>query len=152
MLIFFSGADRVPPLVFDQEPHVTFLHDQSAKFCTSSTCDLQLRLPCTHMEDYGAFKDAMVMSLCIAMMDLEVSDHFFYIKRIPSTTKSCVALQCVDHEFIIINPIVINNYNYYSKQDYNYHYYHHYHHGIIIANNNNHYYHCNTSKYKIIIL
>ena len=81
-----------------------------------------------------------------------MSDHFFYIKRIPSTTKSCVALQCVDHEFIIINPIVINNYNYYSKQDYNYHYYHHYHHGIIIANNNNHYYHCNTSKYKIIIL
>ena len=92
------------------------------------------------------------LCLSVAMMDLEVSDHFFYIKRIPSTTKSCVALQCVDHEFIIINPIVINNYNYYSKQDYIYHYYHHYHHGIIIANNNNHYYHCNTSKYKIIIL
>ena len=99
MLIFFIGADRVPPLGFDQEPHVTFLHDQSAKFCTSSTCDLQLRLPCTHMEDYGAFKDAMVMSLC-SNDGLEVSDHFFYIKRIPSTTKSCVALQCVYRQFL----------------------------------------------------
>ena len=62
VLIFFTGADRIPPLGFDHEAHVCFLHDQNDRFCTASTCDLELRLPCCHHENYGAFREAMVMS------------------------------------------------------------------------------------------
>ena len=64
-LVFFTGADRIPPLGFDKMPSVTFLHSDvtPSKFCTASTCDPQLRLPTCHGEDYEAFKDAMIMSL-----------------------------------------------------------------------------------------
>ena len=62
--MFFTGADRVPTLKFDdKEPTVTFLHSSSARFTTASTCDLQLRLPTTYGADYDAFKEAMVMAL-----------------------------------------------------------------------------------------
>ena len=61
---FFTGADRIPPLGFDRDARVCFLHGQSAKFCTASTCDLKLRLPCCHKENYEAFKEALIMSLC----------------------------------------------------------------------------------------
>lgn len=65
ILVFFTGADRIPPLGFSKVPKVTFLHSNvtTLKFCTASTCDLQLRLPTCHGEDYEAFKDAMIMSL-----------------------------------------------------------------------------------------
>ena len=60
--MFFSGADHVPPLGFSSKPKVSFLHDQSSKFCTASTCDIRLRLPTSHGEDYEAFRDALIMS------------------------------------------------------------------------------------------
>jgi len=58
-----TGTDRVPPLQFDKQPTVTFLHASSAKFATASTCDLQLRLPTSYGADFDAFKGAMVMAL-----------------------------------------------------------------------------------------
>ncbi len=63
LLVFFTGADRMPPLGFDKQLKVSFIHVSSSKFCTASTCDLQLRLPTCHGEDYEAFREAMVMSL-----------------------------------------------------------------------------------------
>ena len=63
VLVFFTGADRVPPLGFDQVSKVVFLHNETAKFCTASTCDLHLRLPICYGEDYDAFKEALIMSL-----------------------------------------------------------------------------------------
>ena len=62
VLVFFSGADRVPPLGFSTKPKVSFLYSQSLKLCTSSTCDIRLRLPTSHKEDYQSFKDAMILS------------------------------------------------------------------------------------------
>ena len=62
VLVFFTGADRVPPAGFDKQPKVSFLHERSAKFCTSSTCDLLLRIPTCH-DNYLAFKEYMRMSL-----------------------------------------------------------------------------------------
>ena len=63
VLVFFSGTNRVPPLNFDKQPTITFLHSACAKFATASTCDLQLRLPTGYGEDYEAFKSAMVMAV-----------------------------------------------------------------------------------------
>ena len=59
-LIFMSGTDHEPPLGFPHEPKVAFLHG-SGRFCTASTCDLQLRLPTVH-EDYNEFKSSMVLA------------------------------------------------------------------------------------------
>ena len=53
----------MPPLGFDKDCSVTFLHDPTAKLATSSTCDLELRLPTCHGEDYTSFKEAFTMSL-----------------------------------------------------------------------------------------
>ena len=61
--MFFTGANQVPPLGFDKDCSVTFLHDPAAKLATSSTCYLVLRLPTSHGEDYKSFKEAFVMSL-----------------------------------------------------------------------------------------
>ena len=63
VLVFCTGTDRVPPLQFNKQPTVTFLHASSAKFATASTCDLQLRLPTSYGADFDAFKGAMVMAL-----------------------------------------------------------------------------------------
>ena len=59
--MFVTGAARVPPLGFHHRPKVEFLY--AGKFCTASTCDLQLRLPTIHGDDYQAFEEAMIMSL-----------------------------------------------------------------------------------------
>lgn len=63
VLVFVTGSDRVPPLGFGRKLKVVFLH--TGKFCTSSTCYLQLHLPImiSHGESYDAFQKAMVMSL-----------------------------------------------------------------------------------------
>ena len=63
VLVFFSGSDHVPPLGFSSNPKVSFLYSGTSKFCTSSTCDIQLRVPTCHGEDYQAFRDAMIMSI-----------------------------------------------------------------------------------------
>ena len=61
VLIFFTGADRVPPLGFISQPTLTFLHDPKDIFPTASTCSLELRLPTTHAE-YNTFKDYMIIA------------------------------------------------------------------------------------------
>lgn len=67
VLVFCSGGDRIPPLGFGRTPKVEFLpvQDQfgARKFATSSTCDIILRLPTYHGNNYESFKDAMIMSL-----------------------------------------------------------------------------------------
>ena len=62
ILVFFTGAERIPPLGFEKTPTVTFLH-QDALFATASTCDLKLRLPIKYGDDRKSFKDAMLMSI-----------------------------------------------------------------------------------------
>ena len=57
VLIFFSGSDQVPPLGFEKEPAISF-HD--SVLATSSTCDLQLRLPMHG--SYTRFREAMYLS------------------------------------------------------------------------------------------
>lgn len=53
----------VPPLGFENKPSIVWLYGSTAKFATASTCDVQLRLPTCHGEDYAAFKEALIMSL-----------------------------------------------------------------------------------------
>lgn len=43
VVIFFSGASQVPRLRFEKHPTLTFIH--SGRLATTSTCDLQLRVP-----------------------------------------------------------------------------------------------------------
>lgn len=62
VLIFVTGCDRVPPLGFGgRRLQVEFL--DTGILCTSSTCDLILRLPLIHGENYQAFQDAVILSL-----------------------------------------------------------------------------------------
>ena len=63
VVIFFSGSAAVPPTGFPLRPSVTFIHDSGRKFCTANMCDLILRLPTSHGENYNAFREALIMSL-----------------------------------------------------------------------------------------
>ena len=63
MLVFLTGADKIPPLGFDKECSVIFLHGPGEKLATANTCDLQLRLPTCHQEDFASFKEALIMSI-----------------------------------------------------------------------------------------
>ena len=58
VLVFFTGADRIPPMGFNKRLTVTFLLNPNDKFATASTCDLQLRLPTGYGSDLNAFVDA----------------------------------------------------------------------------------------------
>ena len=62
VLVFFSGADCVHLLGFVTKPTISFLHDQSARFCTASTYDIHLRLPTRYGDNYSEFREAMIMS------------------------------------------------------------------------------------------
>jgi glutaredoxin-related protein len=51
VMAFFTGANRAPPLGFENQATLTFNHQkgkQSTILATVSTCDLQLRLPTIH--------------------------------------------------------------------------------------------------------
>lgn len=61
VLVFFSGADCLPPLGFHRSPELHFL-EPADLFPTASTCSLILRLP-TRYHDYESFKVAMVQAL-----------------------------------------------------------------------------------------
>lgn len=60
MLIFFTGADKEPPLGFPKPPDLHFLHH--GVLATASTSDLILHLPIKY-SDYSGFKDMLVESL-----------------------------------------------------------------------------------------
>jgi len=59
VIVFFSGAQREPPLGFRDKPTLCFIEGNLA---TSSTCQLKLRLPFCH-EDYKSFSKYMTLSL-----------------------------------------------------------------------------------------
>ena len=63
MLVFFTGADRIPPMGFSKRLTATFLLNPKDKFATASTCDLQLRIPTGYGNNLDAFVDAMILSL-----------------------------------------------------------------------------------------
>ena len=63
LLIFVTGADRIPPLGFDKSPTVVFVQNEARILPTASTCDLTLRLPTAHGANYNRFKEMMVMAL-----------------------------------------------------------------------------------------
>ena len=50
-------------LVLLKKNTVTFFHNPLRKLATSSTCDLQLRLPLCHGNDYESFKKDMILSV-----------------------------------------------------------------------------------------
>ena len=58
IVIFFSGADRIPPLRFPHTPSMSFLEC----FPTASKCSLFLRLS-TWYTTYKSFKNAMKEAL-----------------------------------------------------------------------------------------
>lgn len=61
VLVFFSGINCIPPVGFPRKPKVSFLEGK-ARLCTSSTCDICLRLPTQYVE-YAPFEEAMILSL-----------------------------------------------------------------------------------------
>jgi hypothetical protein len=58
-LIFFTGADREPPLGFPRKAKLQFI---SGVLATASTCDFTLYLPYCHAT-YETFKAFMIESL-----------------------------------------------------------------------------------------
>ena len=63
LLVFVSGADRIPPLGFGKSPSIVFVHTEGRILPTASTCEIQLRLPTAHGSDYQRFKEMMIMAL-----------------------------------------------------------------------------------------
>lgn len=45
ILVFASGADRVPALGFSPHPTLTFIHETGRKYPEANTCLVNLRLP-----------------------------------------------------------------------------------------------------------
>ena len=51
LVLFIFYWSRKPPLGFDRQPSISYLHDQDAKFCTASTCSIEYDyIPCCHQE------------------------------------------------------------------------------------------------------
>ena len=59
VLIFFSGAESVPPTGFPRQPSLCFI---KGPLPTASTCALELRVPTVH-KSYLEFKEAMIMGM-----------------------------------------------------------------------------------------
>ena len=62
VLVFFTGADREPPLGFPTKASLEFLKEGDV-LATASTCDLTLRVPTAFHDNYDRFKNMMVESL-----------------------------------------------------------------------------------------
>ena len=63
ILIFFTGAERVPVLGFELVPKLSFLESSPLRLLpTASTCSLELRLP-TYHHNYITFKEYMSVGL-----------------------------------------------------------------------------------------
>ena len=63
MLVFVTGADRVPPMGFEYSPIINFVHDPPSHLPVASTCTPSLSLPVVRGQAYENFKDAMVEAL-----------------------------------------------------------------------------------------
>lgn len=57
LLVFASGADRVPALGFSLEPTLDFIHERGRKYPEANTCIVNLKLP-IHAT-YGQFTKFM---------------------------------------------------------------------------------------------
>ena len=60
VLIFFSGAEAIPPLGFSKKARLYYLQD--ILYPETSTCGLTLTLPTKHNE-YDIFKSAMIFGI-----------------------------------------------------------------------------------------
>ena len=60
LLVFFTGAERIPPIGFDADGSLNF--NGGNIFPTASTCALTLTLPSRYKE-YTSFKDKMLYAL-----------------------------------------------------------------------------------------
>ena len=63
LLVFVTGADRVPPMGFEFNPVITFIHDHPSCFPIANTCTPSLHLPVFCSQPYDQFKGAMVEAL-----------------------------------------------------------------------------------------
>ena len=64
LLMFVTGADRVPPLGFPGEPTLNFLHTGTV-FPEANTCALILKLPLhTTLESFNDIRNHPVESPC----------------------------------------------------------------------------------------
>ena len=61
VMVFFSGAEKPPPLGFPKKPTLDF--SSTNMYPTSSTCTLMFMLPTKYGTDYEAFKKAMTIGL-----------------------------------------------------------------------------------------
>ena len=59
LLVFFSGADKVPAIGFPRKPELYFIDGDLA---TASTCALILRLP-LNPRTYDEFKSKITLSI-----------------------------------------------------------------------------------------
>lgn len=62
VLIFISGACRIPPGGFGKQCSLEFLHSTNALLPTSSTYELILRIPTCH-SNYSTFKKMMTLGV-----------------------------------------------------------------------------------------
>ena len=60
IMIFFSGAEAVPPLGFSRKARLYY--SEHIIYPESSTCGLTLTLPTRHA-DYSSFKSAMIFGM-----------------------------------------------------------------------------------------
>lgn len=56
VMVFFSGAEGIPPVGYSQNPSINF--NPNSAFPTASTCALELTLP-TRYSSYELFKHAL---------------------------------------------------------------------------------------------
>ena len=56
----FTGSSFIPPQGFGKKCQITFLVDDSP-LPTASTCEMEIRLPTVHGENYTSFKKSLVL-------------------------------------------------------------------------------------------
>lgn len=61
VLMFATGADKIPPLGFPVKPSLDFIYDKARKYPEANTCALILRLP-IH-QTYEEFSDHMISGI-----------------------------------------------------------------------------------------
>lgn len=63
ILMFATGADKIPPLGFPIKPSLDFIYDKARKYPEANTCALILRLPINQTYRYEEFSDHMISGI-----------------------------------------------------------------------------------------